>query len=513
MAKQNAIGVPASVDIGGTGSTSFTAGSVPFSNGTIITEDNANLFWDDTNNRLGIGTTTPIDELSVVGAVDLIHTSTESDDHALEIEVNAAGFTDVKAIEINYVTGNLTSTGNDAIISINVDETGASGGELFGVEVLSTAIGSVVKAGLKIGTGIGAVSQSSGTFGDADSILNKAVDVTAALANGGAGNISVFVADNDTVTIGDAAKFEELEIILNTAASGAGIAPTFEYSTGVGTWATFGPIDGTNGLRNTGNISWQLADVTGWMTSGGEYLLRWTRTRNALGTTPIIDEIQIAADVEFLWDKNGDVNLNSLTLLTPLVVSSGGTGAATFTDNALLRGQVTGALSPSTVLVSDAGIMTNTSQPAFFAYLTSTTSNITGDGTTYVFGDTDLDSGFTEVFDQGSDFVAGSSTGAIFTAPVTGRYAFYCAFAAGTVGGSTDNNFQLVSSNGTLELIASGAGNSDNSGGSLRMRASIFIDMDAADTAFYLTNFGGGTKVIDFLGGRQYTSLAGYLVC
>jgi len=43
---------------GGTGNTSFTNGSIVFSNGTILTEDNSNFFWDDTNNRLGIGTST-----------------------------------------------------------------------------------------------------------------------------------------------------------------------------------------------------------------------------------------------------------------------------------------------------------------------------------------------------------------------------------------------------------------------------------------------------------------------
>ena len=35
---------------------SLTTGSVLFSNGTTIAQDNSNLFWDDTNNNLGIGT-------------------------------------------------------------------------------------------------------------------------------------------------------------------------------------------------------------------------------------------------------------------------------------------------------------------------------------------------------------------------------------------------------------------------------------------------------------------------
>lgn len=40
---------------GGSGNTAFTAGSVLFSNGTIITQDNASFFWDDSNDRLGLG--------------------------------------------------------------------------------------------------------------------------------------------------------------------------------------------------------------------------------------------------------------------------------------------------------------------------------------------------------------------------------------------------------------------------------------------------------------------------
>lgn len=55
---------------GGTGSSSFTAGSVIFSNGTILTQDNASLFFDNTNNRLGIGTAAPATLLHVHNAVE-----------------------------------------------------------------------------------------------------------------------------------------------------------------------------------------------------------------------------------------------------------------------------------------------------------------------------------------------------------------------------------------------------------------------------------------------------------
>src|SRR5277367_5293822 len=41
---------------GGTGTAGpFTAGSVIFSNGTTLAQDNSNFYWDDTNHALGIG--------------------------------------------------------------------------------------------------------------------------------------------------------------------------------------------------------------------------------------------------------------------------------------------------------------------------------------------------------------------------------------------------------------------------------------------------------------------------
>jgi len=59
------------VSRGGTGTNSFSAGSLLFSNGTSISQDNPNLFWDDTNNRLGIGTTQPTSALDVIGSVSI----------------------------------------------------------------------------------------------------------------------------------------------------------------------------------------------------------------------------------------------------------------------------------------------------------------------------------------------------------------------------------------------------------------------------------------------------------
>ncbi len=53
---------------GGTGATTFTAGQVLFGNGTSAINSSSNLFWDNSNSRLGIGTATPAAILNVEGA-------------------------------------------------------------------------------------------------------------------------------------------------------------------------------------------------------------------------------------------------------------------------------------------------------------------------------------------------------------------------------------------------------------------------------------------------------------
>jgi hypothetical protein len=69
------------VTSGGTGSsTAFTTGSVVFAGASgVYSQDNANFFWDDTNNRLGIGTASPSVPLSIYNATNSqLHVSGDS---------------------------------------------------------------------------------------------------------------------------------------------------------------------------------------------------------------------------------------------------------------------------------------------------------------------------------------------------------------------------------------------------------------------------------------------------
>jgi hypothetical protein len=62
---------PLPVTSGGTGTaTAFTAGSVVFAGASgVYSQKNANFFWDNTNNRLGVNTATPSNDLEVAGTI------------------------------------------------------------------------------------------------------------------------------------------------------------------------------------------------------------------------------------------------------------------------------------------------------------------------------------------------------------------------------------------------------------------------------------------------------------
>jgi hypothetical protein len=84
------------VSRGGTGTgTAFTAGSVLFAGASgTYSQDNANFFWDDTNNRLGLGTASPSRQLHIAGAgtsngIFLVNTAQTS---GVDIELGSSDF-------------------------------------------------------------------------------------------------------------------------------------------------------------------------------------------------------------------------------------------------------------------------------------------------------------------------------------------------------------------------------------------------------------------------------------
>lgn len=214
------------------------------------------------------------------------------------------------------------------------------------------------------------------------------------------------------------------------------------------------------------------------------------------------------------------VTINSIGSSDPIEVAKGGTGAATLTgvltgngtstftvstitDNYVIRGSTSNTVQDSTMYVTDAGEMTNTSQPCFSAKA-GTQNNVTGDSTLYTVT-------FTAgtIFDQNSDF-DGTST---FTSPVTGKYFLNTnVLVGGITAGMTPASCSIVTSNNTyLEHQHSAvncAGNTQET-----FHASVLADMDAADTAIVQILISNATKVADVVAANTRSQFQGCLLC
>lgn len=139
--------------------------------------------------------------------------------------------------------------------------------------------------------------------------------------------------------------------------------------------------------------------------------------------------------------------------------------------------------------------------PAYGGVISSLTSNVTGGGAVWVA------TGFTEIFDQNSDF--GTS---IFTAPVTGKYRL----SGETVlsGFTSSITYLQLSIWTTTRHYASFITNPyvlKSSSGQLGVHLSVFAAMTAADEAKFRVYGYGGTNVVDVVAGGTFFN--GHLAC
>ena len=142
-------------------------------------------------------------------------------------------------------------------------------------------------------------------------------------------------------------------------------------------------------------------------------------------------------------------------------------------------------------------------QPCFHAYLDTTASNVTGNGTTYsiIFNN--------ELIDQGSDFNTGTGT---FTCPVDGNYNFGSGVnARACAAGMTLGECDIVTSDNTFTNTKTPAKEFIAANGDVMFQASTKTPMDAADTAYMDITITGGALVVDIVGLNYETYFYGKL--
>lgn len=192
-----------------------------------------------------------------------------------------------------------------------------------------------------------------------------------------------------------------------------------------------------------------------------------------------------------------------------LEIAAGGTNASTMaTSTGIVKYDGTSLVTSSTAKIDSSNRLTNTAQPAFKVSLTTTKTNVTGDGTVYqcVFDTTD--------FDQNSNITIGGTT---FTAPVTGKYHFDLIIrATNLIVGHTGAQCRIVvagTSSGTYVLgVLNPYVCQDAVNGGVNLQGNICITMTAGDTATTGMYVVGSTKTVTFFGvGSSFW--CGYLVC
>ena len=125
---------------------SLTSGSVLFSNGTTIAQDNANFFWDNTNNLLGIGTATPYAKITTSVSGTFTTDSNDSDYSTYGLWIGDTNPTNAIGGSIGF--GNITGGRKLAAIAAYHEADADQVGLKFYVQPTATGSSAILTEGM-----------------------------------------------------------------------------------------------------------------------------------------------------------------------------------------------------------------------------------------------------------------------------------------------------------------------------------------------------------------------------
>lgn len=286
----NATGLPLATGVtgtlavarGGTGASTFTAGSIVFAGAAgVYSQKNTNLYWDDSNNRLGIGTATPAVTLAV-SATDsiLIPVGTTA-----QRPTGAAGYVRFNTSTVSFEGYDGTAwggfgTGTVSSVAVSGGTTGltTSGGPI-------TTSGTITISGtLAVANGGTGVTSSTGTgsvvLGTSPTVNNPTVTNyvesvvaigtvtttnTIALTNGTVQTATLTASTACTFTMPTATAGKSFILLLKQAATTGGGTATFTSVK----WPTAGAPTITTTAGKMDVLSF-VSDGTNWYGSASQ---------------------------------------------------------------------------------------------------------------------------------------------------------------------------------------------------------------------------------------------------
>ena len=403
---------------------SLTSGSVLFSNGSTIAQDNANFFWDDTNNRLGIGTPTPNVILEVGGLV---------------ADVTKTVFRSSLAVAPTTYFNDITAIYSGASAQANKLQINYANGYTSGTGIVLQGDGNV---------GIGTTSPSSK--------LGVAGDITLQLSGAAIRDINnnallSVQSSNELWLGGGGAGFST--IFYANAAEKMRLASSGNVLIGTTTDAGY-KLD----VNGTGRFA------ASYTASGTVAIETWQRSGGAVSADMTYNDANTSMNFGTSTSHTLNIKTNNTTAL-----SLASTGAATFSSSVTATSLIKSGGTSSQFLMADGSV--NTSVLPSGAYLPLTGGTLTGalGGTSATFSGAFSASGvFTTSAITGLTAITGNAGGSAFSQSQGlavgwnytaggGEVAFSSNKGAGSVGGYKFYDWNGTTATLLLSMLPSGA--------------------------------------------------------